>query len=81
MANPTASNTPRAKTGSYADVPVTTRNPTSNPFPASMKCSAETQLMNDVCGYLKNYAKERPEVAALWCFGIGFIVGWKLKPW
>jgi hypothetical protein len=26
-------------------------------------------------------AREKPEVAALWCFGIGFILGWKLKPW
>jgi hypothetical protein len=31
--------------------------------------------------YLRNYARERPDVAALWCFGIGFVLGWKLKPW
>lgn len=31
--------------------------------------------------YLQNYARERPEVVALWCFGIGFVLGWKLKPW
>lgn len=30
---------------------------------------------------LKDYARERPEVVALWCFGIGFVLGWKLKPW
>lgn len=35
----------------------------------------------DVVQYLKDYARERPEVAALWCFGIGFVLGWKLKPW
>ena len=35
----------------------------------------------DVVEYLRAYARERPEVAALWCFGIGFILGWKLKPW
>ncbi len=29
----------------------------------------------------KEYAKEHPEVVALWTFGIGFILGWKLKPW
>lgn len=29
----------------------------------------------------KEYAKERPEVVALWTFGIGFVLGWKLKPW
>jgi hypothetical protein len=29
----------------------------------------------------KEYAKERPEVVALWAFGIGFVLGWKLKLW
>lgn len=31
--------------------------------------------------YLHDYARERPEVIAMWCFGIGFVLGWKLKPW
>jgi hypothetical protein len=31
--------------------------------------------------FFKDYARERPEVVALWMFGIGFILGWKLKPW
>jgi len=35
----------------------------------------------DLVEYLKEYAREKPEVAALWCFGVGFILGWKLKPW
>ncbi len=35
----------------------------------------------DIAEYLRAYARERPEVVALWCFGIGFILGWKLKPW
>lgn len=25
--------------------------------------------------------RSNPEAAALWCLGIGFIIGWKLKPW
>lgn len=29
----------------------------------------------------KQYAKERPEVVALWSFGLGFVLGWKLKIW
>lgn len=29
----------------------------------------------------KQYAKERPEVVTLWAFGVGFVLGWKLKPW
>lgn len=35
----------------------------------------------DLLHYLREYARERPEAAALWCFGIGFVLGWKLKPW
>jgi len=37
--------------------------------------------MEDMMGYFKDYARERPEVCAMWCFGIGFVLGWKLKPW
>lgn len=41
----------------------------------------EIEVIRDVMDYLREYAREKPEVAALWCFGIGFILGWKLKPW
>ena len=36
---------------------------------------------DDLLTYVREYARQKPEVAALWCFGIGFILGWKLKPW
>jgi hypothetical protein len=36
---------------------------------------------NDLVYHLKQFAEENPSSAALWCFVIGFIVGWKLKPW
>ena len=29
----------------------------------------------------REYAKAQPETVALWCLGIGFVLGWKLKPW
>jgi hypothetical protein len=35
----------------------------------------------DLVEYLRLYASEKPKVTALWCFGIGFVLGWKLKPW
>ena len=31
--------------------------------------------------HFHEYQRERPEVVALWCFGIGFVLGWKLKFW
>ena len=35
----------------------------------------------DLVEYFRHYARERPEVVALWCLGIGFVLGWKLKIW
>ena len=35
----------------------------------------------DVLAYAKQYARQRPEVVALWCLGLGFVLGWKLKIW
>lgn len=29
----------------------------------------------------RTYAREKPERVALWALGIGFVLGWKLKPW
>lgn len=31
--------------------------------------------------HFRQFARERPEVVALWAFGIGFVLGWRLKPW
>ncbi|MDV6032408.1 MAG: hypothetical protein F9B45_20435 [Phycisphaera sp. RhM] len=33
----------------------------------------------DVVKLLKSYAEEKPDVAAMWCFAFGVIVGWKLR--
>jgi len=35
----------------------------------------------DLVSHLREYARQKPDVAALWCFGIGFVLGWKLRPW
>jgi len=37
--------------------------------------------MSDLVKHLGEFAKENPSGAALWCFGIGFVLGWRLKPW
>ena len=36
---------------------------------------------SNVVQFFQQYAHERPEVVALWCLGLGFVLGWKLKPW
>lgn len=43
--------------------------------------SDDLQPGKDLLDYAQAYAREKPEVVAMWCFGIGFILGWKLKPW
>jgi len=35
----------------------------------------------DLVAYFREYAREKPTVVALWCLGIGVVLGWKLKPW
>jgi hypothetical protein len=42
---------------------------------------AEIRPAEDLTEYLRAYARQKPEMAALWCFGIGFVLGWRLKPW
>jgi hypothetical protein len=39
------------------------------------------ELSRDVVEYVTDYARQNPGYAALWCLGIGFVLGWKLKPW
>lgn len=43
--------------------------------------ASDLQPSKDIVEYLKEYARDKPDVAALWCFGLGFVIGWKLKPW
>ncbi len=39
------------------------------------------QPAGDVIESLREYVHKSPESAALWCLGIGFVLGWRLKPW
>jgi len=39
------------------------------------------EVGRDMVQYMREYARDNPEAAALWCFGIGFVLGWKLKIW
>ena len=35
----------------------------------------------DAIERVRRYARDEPVSFALWAFGIGFVLGWKLKPW
>jgi hypothetical protein len=36
---------------------------------------------NEAIDRLKQYARDEPVAFALCAFGIGFVLGWRLKPW
>lgn len=57
-------------------------------FPGSMTRAADfpqagtlDHMAGDALDRLTNYAKEKPIAFGLWAMGIGFVLGWKLKPW
>jgi hypothetical protein len=39
------------------------------------------QLMESVCGSVKDYSDKHPAVLATTIFLAGFYLGWKIKPW
>lgn len=48
---------------------------------STIAASDELRPLEDVVNYVKEYTKERPDIVLVVAFGIGFILGWKLKPW
>jgi hypothetical protein len=57
-------------------------------FPADMARAAEEPaqgvleaMAQDALDQLKVYAREFPVAFGLCAFGVGFVLGWKLKPW
>jgi hypothetical protein len=53
----------------------------SSGSPSPYGASGQLQPKDDLIEYAMSYARQYPGTAALWCFGVGFILGWKLKPW
>lgn len=37
--------------------------------------------LHDIRDYAMEFVRQKPGQAAMVCVGIGFILGWKLKPW
>ncbi|HLJ11162.1 MAG TPA: hypothetical protein VKU82_08235 [Planctomycetaceae bacterium] len=50
-------------------------------MPTYARSQGEMNVLEDLSDYFRKYARERPQALALTCFAIGFILGWKLKPW
>lgn len=43
--------------------------------------SREECAPQNLVEHLTQFCRENPGTAAAWCFGIGFVLGWRLKPW
>ncbi len=57
-------------------------------FPADMARAADfpdmgnlESIANDALDHVKAYARENPVAFGLYALGVGFLLGWKLKPW
>ena len=46
-----------------------------------LSCRSKESPLEQGVEYVRHCVNEHPEAAALWCLGIGFVLGWKLKPW
>ena len=57
------------------------RNAARPSRPAPMAVESPREITHDIVEYLTEYARQKPGYAALCCIGIGFVLGWKLKPW
>jgi hypothetical protein len=48
----------------------------------SERCApTDMHPVEDLVEYVREYTRERPETVAIACFAVGFILGWRLKPW
>mgnify|MGYP003382883037 CR=1 FL=1 len=57
------------------------REPASTRPHEACEASRSANPVDDAISYVRRTVRENPETAALWCLGIGFVLGWKLKPW
>jgi len=49
--------------------------------PAYAHPGSELRVIDDLQDYFRDYARQHPEAVALTCLAVGFVLGWKLKPW
>jgi hypothetical protein len=51
----------------------------SNSRPAKDHLPADVNPGEAALDYFTLYAREKPEIVAMWAFGLGFVLGWKLR--
>jgi hypothetical protein len=53
----------------------------SRPTIVAPRSARDLRPIEDLTAYIREYARQQPEKAAVFCVGLGFILGWKLKLW
>jgi hypothetical protein len=59
-----------------SDFPTDMTRAASDGSPAALESMAQ-----DALDRVSAYAREHPAAFGLWALGVGFVLGWKLKPW
>ena len=52
-----------------------------SPNKTQVRTGPPAQTTKSALEHFQEYGRERPGAMALWCLGIGFVLGWKLKLW
>jgi len=69
--------------GTYGSASVSSTGRESSSFggSASLSRPSSSQQPQSLQDHLLQFCNENPTTVAAWCFGIGFVLGWRLKPW
>ena len=59
----------------------TSRTKSLNDRNTSRQTETASEISQDIIEAVIKYGREKPASAALICLGVGFVLGWKLKPW
>lgn len=78
---PTVRTTPNGARRSHRDEPAAESRRGGAAQQRSAPAPQGERLVRDMTTTITEYARENPCTAALWCLGVGFVLGWKLKPW
>ena len=46
---------------------------------ATLEQIREMSTMEAAATHFREFARDRPEIVAMWAFGVGFVLGWKLR--
>jgi hypothetical protein len=51
------------------------------PQRSGIHSQTDMRPIEDLIHYVRDYTRDRPETVAIACLAVGFILGWRLKPW